>query len=59
MDRELVAMWGATLVALLEAVALLKGVDGALFGTSIAIISGLCGHQVGRRSRKKSQGRHR
>jgi hypothetical protein len=55
MDRELMAMWGATLVALLEAVALLKGVDGALFGTAVAIISGLCGHQVGKRSR----GRHR
>jgi hypothetical protein len=51
MDREILAMWGATLVALLEAVALLKGVDGALFGTAVAIISGLCGHQIGRRAR--------
>ena len=51
MDRELMAMWGATLVAFLEALALLKGVDGALFGTAIAVISGLCGHQIGQRTR--------
>jgi hypothetical protein len=47
-DRAILSMWGATLVAFLEAVALVKGIDGALFGTAIGIIAGLCGYHVGK-----------
>ena len=37
----------------LEAIALLKGIDGAAFGTVVAAIAGLGGYEIGKgRSRK-------
>lgn len=47
-DKTILAMWGATLVTFLEALAILKGIDGALFGTVVAVIAGLCGYHVGK-----------
>jgi len=46
MDRKLLAMWGATLVAILEALALREGVNGALLSLAFSIIGGLCGYSV-------------
>jgi len=46
MDRKLLAMWGATLVAVLEALALWKEIDGAILSLAFTVIGGLCGYSV-------------
>ena len=51
MDRRLAAMWGATLVAALEALALLKEIDGAVLSLAFTVIGGLCGWSI--RGRKR------
>jgi len=44
-------------IATLEAIALLKGIDGALFGIAIAAISGLGGYQIkSLQTKKKGDG---
>lgn len=44
--RVLVAIVAITI---LESIALLKGIDGTLMSTSIAVIAGLAGYVAGRR----------
>lgn len=44
------AMWGATLVTFLEALAIWKGIDGAVLGTVIGAVAGLCGYRMGKES---------
>jgi len=51
MDCRILALWGATLVAALEALALWKGIDGAVLSLAFSIIGGLCGYSV--RGRKR------
>ena len=53
MDRKLLAMWGATLVAFLEALALLKEVDGAVLSLAFTVIGGLCGYSFRPRPRSR------
>ena len=49
-DRRLLAMWGATLVAALEMVAIARGIDGAVLSLAFSVIGGLCGWSIrGRR----------
>lgn len=40
-------------ITILESIALMKGVDGAIFGIAIAAISGLVGYQVKSQREKK------
>lgn len=40
-------------IAVLEAIALLKGIDGGIFMTSIAAISGLGGYAFGKKRRER------
>ncbi len=55
-DRTIQVLVSICCVTLLEAVAILKGVDGAYFGAVIAAISGLGGFAVGEKvaMRKKA-----
>ena len=49
-DRRILALWGANLVAALEALALLKEIDGAVLSLAFTVIGGLCGWSIrGRR----------
>ena len=46
MDRKLLAMWGATLVAVLEILAIVRGIDGAVLSLAFTVIGGLCGYSI-------------
>lgn len=37
-------------IALLEVIALFRGVDGALLGAAVAAIAGIAGYEVGKRA---------
>ena len=45
-DRRLLAMWGATLVTVLEILAIVRGIDGAVLSLAFTIIGGLCGYSI-------------
>lgn len=53
-EKTIMAMLAAVLIAILEAVALWKGLDGAYFSAVIAMIAGLGGFQVGMWKEKKA-----
>lgn len=44
----LVTLTAIVCITLLEAVALLKGIDGQVFSTALAVLAGLGGYTVGR-----------
>jgi len=39
-------MWGATLVTVLEILAIVRGIDGAVLSLAFTIIGGLCGYSI-------------
>jgi hypothetical protein len=49
-DSDWVKVAAIFSITLLEAVALLKGIDGALLSTVVAVIAGLAGYTVGKAS---------
>jgi len=40
-------------ITFLEAIAMLKGIDGSMFGMVIGFISGLAGYYVGKRKKER------
>ncbi len=52
-EKTIMAMLAAVLIAVLEAVALWKGMDGAYFSAVIAVIAGLGGFEIGMWQEKK------
>ena len=40
-------------ITILEAIAMLKGIDGHMFGTVVAAIAGLAGYYAGKRKKRK------
>jgi hypothetical protein len=53
-NQTLISVVAIVVLGALEALALIKGVDGAIFGIVIAAISGLGGYEIG--SRKAARG---
>jgi hypothetical protein len=47
-DSDWVKIAAILSITILEAVALLKGIDGALLSMAVAVIAGLAGYQVGK-----------
>jgi len=45
-DKSIMTIVAMILIAILEVCAMLKGVDGYLFGVVIAVISGLAGYKI-------------
>ncbi|GAI55788.1 unnamed protein product [marine sediment metagenome] len=45
-DETKIIITAITAIALLEALALYTGLDGALFGLVVAVISGLAGYEI-------------
>jgi len=45
-DKTLITITAISIICVLEVVALLKGIDGALFGLVVAAISGLAGYEL-------------
>lgn len=50
MDKNDKAFISMVLIAILEACAILKDMDGALFGVVIAALAGLGGYELGKRT---------
>lgn len=48
-DKTKLKVWGITMLAGLETVALATGLDGSLFGLVVAGIAGLAGYELGKR----------
>jgi hypothetical protein len=49
-DNTLIAI---SALAILEILALMKGIDGQLFATVISLIAGLGGYELGKRKKKR------
>lgn len=48
-DKTLITIIAIICIAVLEAIALLMGIDGQLFATVISVIAGLGGYTIGRK----------
>jgi len=48
-DKTLITIIAIISIAVLEVIALLKGIDGQIFATVISIIAGLGGYTIGRK----------
>ena len=56
-DKTIALIWIASLIALVEIVALIKGLDGQLFLTAISTLGGLFGYYVGKVEEKRKRRR--
>ena len=45
-DKNILLVVAMILIAILEICAMLKGIDGHLFGAVVAVISGLAGYKI-------------
>jgi len=45
-DKTIMTIVAMILIAILESVAMMKGIDGYLFGVVVAVISGLAGYKI-------------
>lgn len=45
-DETIITISAITAIIILEAVALIKGINGALFGLVIAAVAGLAGYEI-------------
>ena len=48
-DKTLITIIAIISIVILEAIALLQGIDGQIFATVISIIAGLGGYKIGRK----------
>jgi len=48
-DKTLITIIAIISIVILEAIALLQGIDGQIFATVISIIAGLGGYTIGRK----------
>ena len=54
-DSAKLKVWGMSMLAFLEGIAMLMNMDGALFGLVVAAISGLCGYELGKKELDKKE----
>jgi len=48
-DKTIACITGVICITILEAIALAKGIDGQIFATTLATITGLVGYMFGKR----------
>jgi len=51
-DKTKIKLWAITHLSMLEALALIMGVDGVMFGAVVMAISGIGGYEIGKRWKK-------
>jgi len=54
-DKTLITIIAIICIAVLEAIALIIGIDGQVFSTVIAVLSGLGGYTIGRKINNETE----